>query len=186
MPAAKALPQTLRAMLIAVSLTACTSSGEENVRGFDDLERWQATAWQRHRMVPDGPDRSTPMSPSSVQNFKQDSRTDIAAARNPFAPLFPEAATRNTGLKRPALNPSASAIASQAGDAPALHLLGTVSGGGKIYALIEAGKRVHCVAANAPLPSYPITVARIAGNAVELERRLPDGSHLRSTLRQGE
>lgn len=186
MPAAKALPQTLCAMLIAVSLTACTSSGDENVRGFDDLERWQATAWQRRRTAPDAPDKPSPKSPSSAQNVKQDSRTDIGAARNPFAPLLPEAATRNPALKRPALNPSASAIASQTGDAPTLHLLGTVSGGDKIYALIDSGKRVHCVAANGPLPSYPITVARIAGHAVELEWRLPDGGHRRSTLRQGE
>ena len=73
-----------------------------------------------------------------------------------------------------------------ASESAALHMLGTIRDGGIAYALIKADKQVFCVATHATLPSYPVTVAGIADQAVELDHLSPNGRHRRSTLRLGE
>ena len=172
----------LVSMLAIILLSACMPSGDEYGTGLRDLERWQALVWQENRMKSDLPGKPVSKEFQTAQNFQQIPPQRIAATRDPFSLLS------KTGTQLASKHPAndTSAIASETGDEPIMHLLGTVDDGRKIYALIEAGKRVHCVAVKARLPSYPFTVVRIADNAVELDRQLPDGSHRRSTLRQGE
>jgi Tfp pilus assembly protein PilP len=154
-------------------LPACAPVIDTDMR---DLKDWQASV-RKH--IP--ADKREPSQAPANTSVKQIS-SRIIASRDPFAlpaPKITMAPSRSTK--------TADATASDTSDStPALlHLLGTVRDSGKIYALIEADRQVHCVALKASLPSYPITVFRIANHAVELDRLLPDGSHLRSMLRQG-
>ena len=101
----------------------------------------------------------------------------LAAVRDPFEP-FTRIASAVT---------ASDAVTQQVGDAViALRLLGIIDDQGTAYALIEADKQILCVAAHDALPSYPITVAAINGQTVEIDRLLPDGSHRNSTLRLGQ
>jgi Tfp pilus assembly protein PilP len=169
------LSATVSAML---TLPACMPVIDTDMR---DLKDWQASA--RKHLPVDSLAHAFANAAEEISK-KADKREPsindrIIATRDPFASPIPKIAmmlsrtinTSNTTSSDPT---------------PALlHLLGTVHDSGKIYALIEADKQVHCVALKAALPSYPITVFRIANHAVELDRLLPDGSHIRSTLRQG-
>jgi Tfp pilus assembly protein PilP len=187
---------TFSAMLM---LPACVPVIDTDMR---DLKNWQASARKpgrpvqanTHAQVSANADKNPgriadrkadKIDPSQAQANPHTNPSGnhidnrIITSRDPFAPFVPKIAATPSGMtnSQDATTPAA---------APEiLHLLGTVHDGGKLYALIEADRQVHCVALNASLPSYPITVFRIAHHSVELDRRLPDGSHLRSTLRQG-
>lgn len=155
--------RALVSMLAAILLSDCMPSGDEYDTDLRDLERWQALVWQEHRMKSEAPGTLGSKTLQSEQNFKKTAPQRIATTRDPFS-LLSQSGTQ-FGSKR--LVKNTPAITSDPSDAPIMHLLGRVDHGGKIHALIEADKRVHCVAVKAPLPSYPITVVRIADNAVE-------------------
>ncbi|HEY4317322.1 MAG TPA: hypothetical protein VGN04_06955 [Herbaspirillum sp.] len=149
-----------------------------------DLKQWQAAARKAaaHRAPATHQDAAHAQSTGPEASGKKPASTRIAATRDPFAPSL-----SGIGKTHPSGQANAAPSSPTFAETPVtLRLLGTVRDNGTAYALIESGKQVHCVALHAALPSYPITVTGIADQAIEIDHALPDGSHRRSTLRQGE
>jgi Tfp pilus assembly protein PilP len=181
-----ALCAALGAAFSTLLLPACTprvEAGMASMADLRDLKHWQTEARKAAAHGLAGKDQAD--SPDVTVEKLAATRitaTRIAATRDPFAPFLPYADAANHTARTDA----AHANAAIAEEPVTLHLLGTVHNDGTAYALLEAGKQVHCVALKASLPSYPISVAHITDQAIEIDRRMPDGSHRRSTLRQGE
>jgi Tfp pilus assembly protein PilP len=155
---------------MAATLPACKPADAD----MQDLKNWLATA-RRHQIAALGGIAPSSTQIAQIQAAAKTSSAQIAATRDPFAPLAIKTVVSSTPR-------SESASATQA----TLHLLGTLHNDNTAYALIKAGRQVLCIASNASLPSYAVKVTNITEHAVALERLLPDGSRQQSLLRLGD